>query len=401
MARVHPGKSCLGGCSHRSAPVFRYFSAELAILWFFPDRASQNPVAGRGDPAAENIVGCDDEPELASFLASPHGQARVKAVYYLSGCNHRVYIILSEFISREALDQLVAAFEKMLDELTPYYQERMRWLTPQQRKLIEYLCRCEKPVPVKEMSRQLFMTQQTTSSQLKDLREMGYVISHKRDRESLYELGEPLMRLCIEVKENRHEPIRMIVKFLRAWYTPDRLTDELRANHQSRLARAYITAANNERSMGFEGFSGVTPDSARDWKGSTSETFASDANRAEKQAGPSALARGIEFAKADNYEKAIAEFSAVIEMEDAPAKLKARALNSIGVNYDQLGQHEQALSCFERAIPLESDEPLYHFNKVESLLWLGQWQAGWDVLEKALNLFPPEQTAEWLAIPPP
>ena len=37
--------------------------------------------------------------------------------------------------TRESLDELAGPFEKMADELTPYYQERMRWLTPQQRQI--------------------------------------------------------------------------------------------------------------------------------------------------------------------------------------------------------------------------------------------------------------------------
>ena len=44
-----------------------------------------------------------------------------------------------------------------------------------------------------------------------------------RGRESLYELTEPLMRMCTEVKENRREPIRLIVDFLRIWCTPGQL----------------------------------------------------------------------------------------------------------------------------------------------------------------------------------
>ena len=37
-----------------------------------------------------------------------------------------------------------------LDELTPYYQARMQWLSPQQRKIIELLCDRRYAVPVKK-----------------------------------------------------------------------------------------------------------------------------------------------------------------------------------------------------------------------------------------------------------
>ncbi|MEW6738103.1 MAG: tetratricopeptide repeat protein [Acidobacteriota bacterium] len=115
----------------------------------------------------------------------------------------------------------------MLDELTPYYQARMAWLSLQQRKIVEFLCDRRGAVPVKEIAQHSFITHQTTSSQLQDLREKGYVNSITIGRESYYELSEPLMRMCIEVKKSRGEPIRLLVDFLRLWYTPEELQQKL------------------------------------------------------------------------------------------------------------------------------------------------------------------------------
>jgi hypothetical protein len=46
-------------------------------------------------------------------------------------------------------------------------------------------------------------------------------------RESYYELREPLMRLCVEVKKHRDEPIRLVVELLRSWYTSEELQKKL------------------------------------------------------------------------------------------------------------------------------------------------------------------------------
>ena len=160
----------------------------------------------------------DGAQPLAAYLQTPEGRSRVRALHHLAGGNHRVYIVLAELIDRESLDELVGPFEKMVDELTPYYQERLRWLAPQQRRIVELLCTQTAPLPVKAIARQLFATEQTVAAQLKRLRELGYVVRETRGRESLYELTEPLMRLSYEVKENRREPLRLIVDFLRIWY---------------------------------------------------------------------------------------------------------------------------------------------------------------------------------------
>ncbi len=43
--------------------------------------------------------------------------------------------MLSHFITRDSVDALPEPFMKMVDELTPYYQERIRWLPPMERRL--------------------------------------------------------------------------------------------------------------------------------------------------------------------------------------------------------------------------------------------------------------------------
>ncbi len=118
----------------------------------------------------------DGAQPLATYLQTPEGRSRVRALHHLAGGNHRVYIVLAELIDRESLDELVGPFEKMVDELTPYYQERLRWLAPQQRRIVELLCTQTAPVPVKSIAHQLFATEQTVAAQLKRLRELGYVV---------------------------------------------------------------------------------------------------------------------------------------------------------------------------------------------------------------------------------
>src|SRR5208283_271926 len=166
--------------------------------------------------------------DLAEFLQTPTGRARVRAIRHITGGNHRVFVILSEFATREKLNDLATAFEELLDELTPYYQDRMRWLPDQQREIVEFLCRQTRTVQVKEIATELFLTEQTAAAQLKSLKDKGYVMAGTVGRESRYELAEPLMRLCVEVKDPRREPIRLIVEFLRIWYDQAEVEARLR-----------------------------------------------------------------------------------------------------------------------------------------------------------------------------
>jgi tetratricopeptide (TPR) repeat protein len=87
------------------------------------------------------------------------------------------------------------------------------------------------------------MTHQTASGQLKDLREKGYVTSEAIGRESFYELREPLMRFCLEVKKQRGELIRLYVDFLRLWYTQPELQQLLQLLPDDALEREYLLKA--------------------------------------------------------------------------------------------------------------------------------------------------------------
>jgi len=192
----------------------------------------------------QNIARLRDEPKVVAFLTTSRGRSRVRALHHLSGGNHRIYIVLSQFINRDSIDALVGPFMEMVDELTPYYQERIRWLPPMQRKIVEYLCACETTVPVKEIAKRLFASPASVSSQLQDLREKGYVEASQRGRESLYEISEPLMRICIEVKDNQsHQPLRLLVDFLRVWYDDHELTRRLGRLDTVVASRAYLESA--------------------------------------------------------------------------------------------------------------------------------------------------------------
>ena len=83
----------------------------------------------------QNLARIHEKGGVAEFLSTGRGRARVRALHHLSGGNHRIYIVLSQFITLDSIDALVGPFMQMVDELTPYYQERIRWLPPLQPQL--------------------------------------------------------------------------------------------------------------------------------------------------------------------------------------------------------------------------------------------------------------------------
>lgn len=171
----------------------------------------------------EKIARFRHDERLAEYIKTRAARARIRAVIHLSGGNHRVMAIFSQFLTYDTLEDLVSPFMSMIDELTPYYQSKMKELPAQQRKIVDYLCGKRGAAQVKEIARKSFMSHQASSSQLKILREKGYVVSKAIGRDSYYELAEPLMRLCVEVKMHKAEPVRLLIDMLRIWYSTEDL----------------------------------------------------------------------------------------------------------------------------------------------------------------------------------
>jgi DNA-binding transcriptional ArsR family regulator len=270
----------------------------------------------------ENIARQNKQADVVKFLQTARGHARVRALHHLSGGNHRIYVVLSQFISFDNIDALVAPFQEMVDKLTPYYQERIRSLPPLQRKIVEYLCKSEGTVPVKELRRHLFATHQTVSNQLKDLRRKGYVKASQRGRESLYEVTEPLMRICVEVKENQdYAPLKLLIDFVRVWYEAMALQNS-----------------------------------------------------------------GVIFLYQRELEASMGDFKAILKMENQPSdKIRVDAHWAIAeIHFDQ-GQWEDGFASLENGLTVGAKADPIHFGEIESLISLA-FSAGFDrdeLLKKA------------------
>jgi tetratricopeptide (TPR) repeat protein len=307
-----------------------------------------------------NIAERTNNSSLAAFLQTPTGRARVRAIRHITGGNHRVFIILSEFATRENLDNLVTAFEELLDELTPYYQERLRWLPDQQREIIEFLCRQTRTVPVKEIARELFLTEQTAAAQLKQLKDKGYVTAESVGRESRYELAEPLMRLCVEVKDPQREPIRLIVEFLRVWYDRGRLIARLQClRADADLERRYFRAALHGP-----------------WPGTPNSVEA-------------ALHRDLEVARTSGDSE---EMMRVL-VEIAGTTDSQWCCNFAAVELSFLGKYAEALAGYERAIELDPQDPTFWYNKGWALDDLWRYAEALEAFDRVTELDPKDSAA--------
>ena len=210
-------QSLFSGVSVRTSPFYGFFETHHLRELSFEDAVTM----------MAKIARHQENEQLASLIQTPRGRFRVRAVHHLAGGNPRVYVIFSQLVTCESLDELVEPVLRTLDDLTPYYQDRIRHLSPQQKKIVDYFCQRRHAVSVGEIAEHNRVTHQTASSQLKKLRDKGYVRTHQAGRESYYELREPLMRISRDAKKFRGKSIRLLVAFLRNWYSHAELADRL------------------------------------------------------------------------------------------------------------------------------------------------------------------------------
>jgi tetratricopeptide (TPR) repeat protein len=323
--------------------------------------------------------------DLASFLQTPLGRARVRAVHHLAGGNPRVYMLFSQFITRDALDNLVEAFMKMLDDLTPYYQARMKELSNQQRKIVELLVDRRHPVMVKEIAADCFIDAGTAASQLRELRKLGYVEAEQNGRESFYELREVLMRLCLEVKKQRGQWVEIFVEFLKIWYPLSERQNQLKL---MRGTSQYIKDEHLERALLSEEdpcFIGSQRDLQRALKQQqqllateTLEELFHSTRLTEEN-----YQELLELVQTDRYSEAQELLSQSISQEYYVDDWILR-----GAYLHDLGRYEEAIASYDQLISINPEDHLAWFFRGYSLHNLGRYEEAITNYDRCISINP-------------
>jgi tetratricopeptide (TPR) repeat protein len=197
----------------------------------------------------------DGDSELAAFLESPHAKSRLTVVEALAGGHPRVWMLLAGCISIEAIDELVPLFLRSLDDLTPYYQERLRSLAKGHLSIVMALCGngLMGALPVGDIAKLSKVSEKSAPQLLDQLVEKGFVRFVRADgvpgtgdgRVRYYELREPLLRLSVQMKRTKGQLLGLVVQFLRTWHGVE-LLSATRIPGAGTLARLYVEAAVRE-----------------------------------------------------------------------------------------------------------------------------------------------------------
>jgi hypothetical protein len=207
-----------------SAPLLFHAVQSRTAPWFgsFAIEHLTSLSVDEGAALVDNIAQETGDVALAEFLKTADGQTRLEVVHHLAGGSPRIWTIFAACVSVALLDDLVPAVEELLEELVPYYQQRLWELPPTEQKLLDTLARNASSATVSGLSELSGVDSGTAATVLGRLAKSGWVtprkISGLDQRETWYELREPLLRHHLQYRDNRGEELRLIVSILQAWF---------------------------------------------------------------------------------------------------------------------------------------------------------------------------------------
>ncbi len=180
---------------------------------------------------------------------------RILAMHTLTGGNPRLLTMLYELIAEEDLSDIKARFHQMLDRITPFYQERIKDLPPQERALLETiaLMRTGQRTPV-NIARKFRKPRHQTSVLLKRMTDAGYlsVSPNPADKRSrFYRIKEGFFDIWLAMNESRtqRKHLPYLVEFFALWYADVQARELKRQQLREKLECISDVGRKNELDM--------------------------------------------------------------------------------------------------------------------------------------------------------
>ncbi|MBI4332485.1 MAG: tetratricopeptide repeat protein [Chloroflexi bacterium] len=147
---------------------------------------------------------------------------RIKALIHLTGGNPRLILGVYSILMENPVLEVEDAFVALLDDLTPYYQSRVKELSPQQAKILDAMALADRPSSPTEIAADTQLEITKITSQLKRMGTAGYVepLREGRKRRVLYDVTDRLFRLWRQMRvESGRRYLKFLVTIVKVWYS--------------------------------------------------------------------------------------------------------------------------------------------------------------------------------------
>ncbi|MHB9139471.1 MAG: tetratricopeptide repeat protein, partial [Victivallaceae bacterium] len=168
---------------------------------------------------------------------------RLLALYRMTGGSPRLSLMLYELIAGEAVTAVRRQFEILLDRITPFYQDRMRDLGPQERAILETIALLrDQPKTPAMIAARMRMNPGQVSALLGRLVKAQYLRTHENPadkRSRLYTIREGFFDIWLAMNNSRGARVRLpfLVDFFANFYP----TIEQRNRKREELKQKFTT----------------------------------------------------------------------------------------------------------------------------------------------------------------
>lgn len=170
----------------------------------------------------------DGNREFLAYLNRYH--SRLRALYHFSGGNPRLTLMLYDLLSRQALTDIKIELDGLLNQLTPFYQDRMKEVGPQEAKVLTTIALLAEGITPTELAEECRMDRTVVSAVLSRLEKAGYVRREPRvGKQTVYTIPERFFRIWHQMTTSRFARgrIQYLLDFFSTWYATPEERDEV------------------------------------------------------------------------------------------------------------------------------------------------------------------------------
>jgi DNA-binding MarR family transcriptional regulator len=155
------------------------------------------------------------------LVAEPH---RIRALLFLTGGNPRMALMLYRVLVQGDVHKAREELDRLLDELTNYFRERVKELPPQERKIVVALAKSGRAMRPSEIAAEIGLRPQQMSTLISRLIDRGHLrlAPQREGKGRYYVLREILFRYWHHWRAQEREFL-LFVEFLAAWFRREEL----------------------------------------------------------------------------------------------------------------------------------------------------------------------------------
>lgn len=309
---------------------------------------------------------------------------KIKAITDLTGGYPRLVLMLYEILEDKPLLDVLKTFNKLLDNLTPYYKHRMDDLAPQQQKIIDIIMLSDGVASPTEVANKVGWKPTIITSQFKRLKDTNILqvkeLLLKKKKKILYEISDRLfviwyqMRYLGGISRRR---IEYIVTFLKIWYDIEALKDKisLYASHYQQNYSAGNFSESYDYARSISIISCAIPDATEKEKIHFEQI--------------------VRYTTLRKFEDALREQKELLKTHEEEGNKKGLAIDygNLGIIYQLQGSQQKALEHYEKALKRHEEienggvMALYYTNMGVIYRLQGQLQKALERYEKALKIY--------------